>query len=223
MIPYIDIHSHHQPSEGILAIQNILNPDVAAPLLEKEGLYSIGIHPRHIHPDHWLDDVTTLKEYIHHPKVLAIGEAGLDGLTDLPLSLQEDVFIAMVQLSEEAKKPLIIHSVRTHHEISIIHRNLKPTQPWILHGFNVRNTIAKGMISHGLYLSFGESLLKHHSPSAEVVSSMPLDLLFIETDDKQIDIKELYQRVATLRDLEMEVLKNDIYQRFCKIFGYAGT
>ncbi|MBL0096501.1 MAG: hypothetical protein IPP46_08400 [Bacteroidetes bacterium] len=79
------------------------------------------------------------------------------------------------------------------------------------------------MISHGLYLSFGESLLKHHSPSAEVVSSMPLDLLFIETDDKQIDVRELYQRVATLRDLGMEILKNDIYQRFCKIFGYAGT
>ncbi|MBK9321138.1 MAG: hypothetical protein IPM91_21600 [Bacteroidetes bacterium] len=56
-----------------------------------------------------------------------------------------------------------------------------------------------------------------------MVSSMPLDLLFIETDDKQIDVRELYQRVATLRDLEMEILKNDIYQRFCKIFGYAGT
>ncbi|MBK9321139.1 MAG: TatD family hydrolase [Bacteroidetes bacterium] len=164
MIPFIDIHSHHPPAEGVVAIQNILNPDAAARLLEKEGLYSIGIHPRHIHPDHWMDDVTTLKEYIHHPKVLAIGEAGMDGLTDLPLSLQEEVFMAVVQLSEEAKKPLIIHSVRTHHEISIIHRNLKRTQTWILHGFNVRNTIAKGMISHGLLFIFWRNFTKTSFP-----------------------------------------------------------
>lgn len=223
MIPYIDIHSHYPPPEGVLSIQNLLNPDAVAGAIEKEGLFSIGIHPRHIHPDHWKEDVEVLREFIHHPKVLAIGEAGLDGLADLPLALQEEVFSAMVNLSEESKKPLIIHAVRTHQAIVMLHRNLKATQAWIVHGFNVRNSIAQGMLSHHLYLSFGEALLNHNAPASEVAGLMPLDLLFIESDDRQIDVKLIYERLAALRNIEVEVLKENIYHRFCKVFGYAGA
>ncbi len=220
MNPYIDIHTHHPQVEGTLAVRNLLNPDTAIQWLESEGLFSIGIHPRHIHPDYWKEDVNTLRTLIKHPKVIAIGEAGLDGLADLPLSLQEEVFFSMVQLSEEAGKPLIIHAVRTHHEISMLHRNLKPTQPWIIHGFNLRENIARGLISHGLYLSFGEALLHHKSPASQVASWVPLDSLFIESDDKTIDIKTLYDHVAGLRGMEVEALKENIFRRFCNIFKY---
>lgn len=223
MIPYIDIHAHHAPADGVVAIQNLLNPDTAAQFLASDGFYSIGIHPRHIHPDHWQEDVAVLKTLMHHAHVLAIGEVGLDGLSDLPLAVQDDVFIAMVELSEQSKKPLIIHAVRTHHQIAMFHRNLNPSQPWIIHGFNVRDTIAKGLLNQGLYLSFGEALLKHHSPAAAAVTAIPLEFLFIESDDRQLDIRELYQHVAALRRMEVEALKENIYQRFCKIFGYEGS
>ncbi|MBL7924176.1 MAG: TatD family hydrolase [Bacteroidia bacterium] len=221
MIPYTDIHSHHPPSPGVLAIRNLLNPDTVEAGLAEEGLYSIGIHPWHIHPDHWKEDAAHLRAFIHHPKVLAIGEAGLDRLTDLPLSLQEEVFSAMVQLSEEAKKPLIIHAVRTHHEIAMLHRALQPTQRWIVHGFNVRMSIAQGLLQHGLCLSFGEALLKQGSPASEVLQQMPLEQLFIESDDKTADVPSLYRRAAQLRDMDPEVLKEDMYKRFCSMFGYA--
>ncbi len=223
MIPYIDIHTHYPPPEGVLAIQNLMNPDTASSMLEQEGLFSIGIHPRHIHPDHWLDDVETLRKLIHHPKVLAIGEAGLDGLADLPLSLQQDVFSAMVALSEESGKPLIIHAVRTHQQIALLHRNLKPAQAWIIHGFNMRQSIAQGLSSHHIFLSFGEALLHHQAPATTAAAEVPLELLFLESDDRTIAIELLYQRVASLRNMETELLKENIYHRFCKIFGYAGS
>lgn len=218
---YYDIHTHHQPSSGTKAILNLMNPDQAALALEQEGAYSVGIHPWHIHPDHWQDDVEILRGLIHHSRVKAIGEAGLDRLADLPLAVQQDVFEAMVALSEEARKPLIIHAVRTHAEIVHLHRQLHPKQLWIVHGFNLRSSIAEALLSRHIYLSFGEALLHHHSPAGEALKICPQELFFLETDDKQANMRDIYQRAASLRDENMEEMAERLEQRFKLVFGYA--
>jgi TatD DNase family protein len=220
---YYDLHTHHRPADQVMAIQNIMNPDAVEETLKNDGYYSIGIHPWHIHPDHWKEDIETLRKHIQHPKVLALGEAGLDRLVDLPLVVQQDVFQAMVELSEEAKKPLIIHSVKTHSEIVMMYRTMKPVQPWIIHGFNVRWTIAEGMLQHNMYLSIGASVLSHHSSATDVVTRMPLEKLFIETDERPELLQEIYQRVALLKGITVTELLESIRSRFEKLFGYVGS
>lgn len=218
---YYDIHTHHEPAAGIKAIRNLMNPETVATQLEKEGWYSIGIHPWHIHPDHWEDDVALIRASMLHPNVLAIGEAGLDRLTDLPLNLQRDVFEAMVAISEEARKPLIIHSVRTHAEIVQLHRLLQPRQLWIVHGFNLRSSIAEGLLSQHIHLSFGEALMHQNSPASEAIRICPEELFFLESDEKQFEMTALYKRAALIRNEEPETMAARLEERFKRIFGHA--
>ncbi|MFM9055186.1 MAG: TatD family hydrolase, partial [Bacteroidota bacterium] len=159
-----------------------------------------------------------IREFIHHPKVVAIGEAGLDRLTDLPLSLQTEVFTEMVSLSEEARKPLIIHAVRTHAEIALLHKSLKPKQAWIIHGFNLRKSIADGLLDSGFHLSFGAQLLHENSSASQVFPDVPDDRFFLESDDSSIDMKDLYVRAANLRGCTVEQLTESLYGRFNKLF-----
>lgn len=213
-----DVHTHQCPPGNVAGIINLMNPDQVSKALAQPGLYSAGVHPWHIHPDHWQEDVKLIRENIRHPNLIAIGEAGLDRLVDLPVSLQEDVFRAMVELSEEAGKPLIIHAVRTHAEVLLIRRELRPTQPWIIHGFNLKQSIADALLNSGCLLSFGAALLHANSAASRVFPSVPEELFFLETDDSNTDIKEIYQRTALLRDCTIDQLTASIYERFNATF-----
>lgn len=218
---FIDVHTHLVPPPDVMAIRNLMNPDSVKTSLEEDGLFSVGLHPWHLHPDYWQDDMKVIREFIHHPKVVAIGEAGLDRLTDLPLSLQTEVFTEMVSLSEEARKPLIIHAVRTHAEIALLHKSLKPKQAWIIHGFNVRMNIALGLIQQGIYLSFGAALLDEHSQACAVLQAIPEDLFFLESDDKAVSMLEIYNRAAMIRNTSVESLKKSLMNRFEKLFQHG--
>jgi TatD DNase family protein len=216
-----DIHTHNRPPESVIGIQNLMNPDQVKNALEQPGLYSAGLHPWHIHPDYWREDVHMLTESIHHPNLLAIGEAGLDRLTDLPINLQMDVFRAMVELSEAAKKPLLIHAVRTHGEIMLLKREMKPTQAWIIHGFNLRKSIADGLLESGFILSFGAALLNENSAASKVFTEIPADRFFLESDESTIELKDLYKRAANLRECTVDQLTESLYERFNQLFYKA--
>lgn len=220
---YIDIHSHHTvPIETGVRITNIINVDRIESLIETNKLYSAGIHPWHIHPDHWEDDIASLKKYIHHPQIVALGEAGLDRLVDLPMNIQQDVFMAMAELSEEAKKPMIIHCVRSYMEIKNLHHIIKPTQPWILHGFNVRWNIAEAMLMEGFYFSFGAAILNHKSSAAETLKHFPSEKIFLETDETNEAIQAIYDQAAKIRSISTEDLKKIISINYNKLFINVG-
>lgn len=220
MIPYTDLHRHAPALPGTLGIQNLMNPDTVEQQLQVPGLYSIGLHPWHLHPDHWQEDLALLEQFIQHPRVKAIGEAGLDRLTGLPLALQTEVFEAMITLSEKAKKPLIIHAVRTHHEIAVLHNRYQPSQAWILHGFNNKWTIAAAFAAKNVFFSFGAALLQHRAPAREVLLQIPLEKIFLESDDKELEMALLYQEAARCRETTEDELKENIYQRFCLLFDH---
>jgi TatD DNase family protein len=213
-----DIHTHHSASPGVTSIRNLLNPDTLSKDLENEGLFSAGLHPWHLHPDHWEEDLEEIRRHLNHPNLVAIGEAGLDRLVDLPLELQKDVFLATVRLSEESKKPLIIHAVRTHAEIALLHAQLKPAQPWIIHGYNLRKTIGEGLIRQGICLSFGAPIFEEGSPASAMLESMPEDLFFLESDEAQFPLPDLYRRAAVIRGTPVEDLAAGIEKRFKKMF-----
>ena len=220
---YIDIHSHlSAPIDLGLRITNIINVDRIESLIEPNQLYSAGIHPWHIHPDHWEDDVASLKNFIHHPQIIALGEAGLDRLVDLPMNIQQDVFMAMAELSEEVKKPLVIHCVRSHMEIKNLHHIVKPSQPWILHGFNVRWNIAEAMLEEGFYFSFGAAILNHNSSAAEALKHVPSEKIFLETDESNESIQSIYEQAAKIRSITLDELKEIISINYNKLFKNGG-
>lgn len=185
----------------------------------KDGYFSVGLHPWQLAEGRWSEGLKGLEIYRNHPRLLAIGEAGIDRVIDVSIDLQNDVFQHHALLAESWELPLIIHTVRSANELIETHRKLMPTMPWIIHGYNGRATIAENYLRQGFYLSFGKSLIRPNEALKSVLQICPDDRLFLETDDAQIDITKVYEAAAAIRGLKPEALKEVIYRNFVRLFG----
>lgn len=183
----INFHSHQPQPEAIVNLPRDLqfSPDAIGIL----G-YSAGIHP-------W-DSATAgddlferLREVAARPEVVMIGECGLDALRGAPLYRQEPLFVRHVELSEELGKPMVVHCVKAYNQLLRYRRELKPRQPWVLHGFRGNDTVAAQMMQAGIALSYGP----HFNVAA--LRATRLDHLYVETDDDpDTPIQAVYEAVA---------------------------
>lgn len=198
---FFNVHHHHR--KILQGIYN-LNLDEEIP----ESYFSVGIHPKYserVTSEDW----DQLEKLTRHPKCIAIGECGLDGLLPIQLSIQESVFRKQIALAQVQKKPLIIHCVRRFNEILQLTKN--SDIPLILHGFNKKEAVANSLLRQHFYISFGESLL-YHVNLQELVKKMPIDHILLETDDAEITVSELYHRIAELRSIDIQELCKQINQ-----------
>lgn len=206
---YFDFHHHHiQRENGIYNLR--FNETVPF------GLFSAGIHPNDAgwnipNQFDWLEEISK------HKNCVAIGECGLDGLIDVNNSIQEDVFNRQIELANERNKPLIIHCVRRFSQLIPLKKKAKV--PMIVHGFNKRKTVGEELQKHHFYLSFGKTVL-HHVNLQQFVKDFPLEKLFLETDDDDFNLQELYQKVAELKGITIEELQEKMKENL-KIFNIS--
>lgn len=205
----LDIHTHHLPLHPEQAIFNYSPEALVAQL---PTYCSVGIHPWYLTPDNLRKKWDWFMLAVHYPNVLAIGEAGLDKAIDVPFALQMDVFERQIELSEVMKFPLIIHCVRAANEIIELKKRIQPHMPWIIHGFRGKKEQALQYIRHGIFLSFGERYQE------EALLAVPIDRLFLETDESTIEISLLYEQAATIRSLSVESLTMQIQQTINEVF-----
>lgn len=195
---------HHHKTNIASGIYNLQTGSQRLP----DTLFSAGIHPQDIqpeNPDHqfeWLQSVIT-------ENCFAIGECGLDGLVSMEMKIQEQVFLRQIQLANELKKPLIIHCVRKFYEVISFRK--KSEQAMIIHGFNKKQSVADDLLKNNFYLSFGKAVLYHLSLQ-DTLKTVPLDKLFLETDDDDFDIRELYQKVSEIKKISIERLQQQIVE-----------
>lgn len=212
MIPYIDIHTHR--SQSATDTIAVLNFDYHATPV---GLSSIGVHPWQtvtINTDADFID-SSMKEVeakCMMPQVVMIGETGLDALRGADMNIQKALFLRHIALSERLGKPLIIHCVKTAEDILSIHKQQRPTQPWIVHGYRKNAQLAKQFLQQGIALSFGSRY------DAEAMkTAFEANALWLETDDKNVAIADLYQEAAKVLSVPVEELKLNIYQRAVRL------
>ena len=195
----LDIHTHVLPQEPGSALVCIgCGPLPPA----QDHFFSAGLHP-------W--DVTgndeekfrQLEDLIANSRVLAVGECGFDVLKGPSHELQEQAFIRQIELSELFKKPMILHVVRDFDSVIRLRKTLKPTQPWLIHGFRGNPTQMDQLYAHGILVSFG---LKHNPESLKQV---PSDRLFLETDG-HCPINQVIDSAASERSETSESIKNQI-------------
>ena len=212
---YIDIHTHNSSlEEDVLKIQNVYLSDEVL----SESYFSVGLHPWHI-PDNKLDVTDVFNSLVERDKLLAIGEIGLDKNIETSI-LDQLVFLhEQFIVSEQNNLPVILHIVKAFNEIIEFKSKWCYSQPMIIHGFNKKVELAKQLIDKGFYLSFGASVMKEKSNSIEVLRSIDVSKIFIETDDQtEYGIKEIYEKIAEIIELPLEELKAQIEQNFKKIF-----
>jgi TatD DNase family protein len=214
-LTFIDIHTHRHAFEaGSISIRNLFSDFDQIPA---DGLFSVGLHPWYLEPNQAQALPDSLFRAAAVRNVLAIGECGLDTVCDTPMALQRAVFIRQIALANEVRKPLIIHCVRAFDEVLTILRKHRVSVPVVFHGFRQADRLAAKILDAGHYLSFGRHLL---TPSvSEVFRKLPADRVFLETDDADIPIADIYDAAATIRGVDIPTLSNDICILFKLIFG----
>lgn len=202
----IDCHTHHSAPapEAVISV----SPEEFNPI---EGqVYSVGIHPWNTEEAPAAETLKRLEEIARHPQVVAIGECGIDLLKGGRMFRQLQVFSWQVKLSEAVGKPLVIHQVKSQDIILSVRKDLKPTQPWIIHGFRGKAPMAEVFLKAGCYLSFGEKF------NVRAVGSIPSDRILCETDESDKPIAEI---IAALNEAAGKDLTEALRDNATRLFS----
>lgn len=220
MIPFVNIHTHnHIDNKEIVEITNIDIDELAD--IDVSYFYSMGIHPWNVNDYSRCEKkLTFLKNNGKNPSLLAIGECGLDRASGHDFNRQKDIFIKQIELSEQNSKPMILHVVRSYPDIIAIRKDTKAKAPWIIHGFQGNEQTAEQLLRHGFSLSLGNVLFKKENKAERLLHIIPPDKLFLETDTDQRKIDDVYVKAAALKDVDIDILRNDIFNNFVEIFGH---
>ncbi|MCX6325457.1 MAG: TatD family hydrolase [Bacteroidia bacterium] len=218
---FINIHTHgDKPAEGIFIIENLMAHEQEDFSPEAGVAYTIGLHPWFFGANNYEKFIVKVKEAAADNKIVAIGEAGFDKLRGASPVLQQKVFEEQVAIAEEYNKPLIIHCVKGWDELLATHKKLKPSTPWLIHGFHGKKEVARQLLSRGMYISVWYSFALIPE-SAELIRVIPRDRLFLETDGADVDIRTIYMKVASDLDLSVDELKSIILSNFNELFIHS--
>lgn len=211
---FTNIHTHKSPANKEWSIEN-LYADFDKKIIG--GRYSIGLHPWYIDKNTLDDKLMQLKNWAKHASVVAIGECGLDKICATDFALQQKAFLAQIHLANKINKPLVIHCVRAYDEVIELLDRDKNRVPVIFHGFNKNQQLALRLIEKGYYLSFGQAV--RQASMQQLIATLPLDRIFFETDDADIDIEELYTIAAEALQIDSFLLSLQIQKNVATIFG----
>jgi len=216
---YIDIHNHGASHvTGIFSVENITADEERVPD-ESPGLtYTIGIHPWHVTAKNFHDQLKKVILFSRHSNVIALGEAGFDRIKGPDFNLQKEIFEKQVIVSEEVKKPLYIHCVKAWEELLSARKLLKPQMPWLVHGFRGKNELAMQLIFKGMYISFWFDFIMKPE-SSQLIKSLPVNRIFLETDGGEIEISKIYEKVSADLNMTVDQLKSQLYSNFKNFFG----
>lgn len=206
---FFNIHTHasrHPETE-------IVSYDVGSlPKEQGEGYISVGIHPWYLTETNADNRWNALKEAVQNFLTTAIGEGGIDKLKGPSTALQMEIFRKEAILAEEHSLPMVIHCVKAFNELIRLKQEIQPRQPWIIHGFRGKKALAMECIRHGFYLSFGTHFQE------DVLPEVPLERLFIETDESEESIENIYRRIAQSKGIPVEELQENIKKNIRKVF-----
>ena len=166
------------------------NPEALALAEEKDFIHvAAGIHP---HDASSLDDrlLAELRQWLSHPKVVAVGETGLDyHYMHSPREAQRKAFMQHIELARQMNLPLVVHTREASDEtMEILRLQSQAAGPGekirgVLHCFSGDTAMAEEAVEMGFYISIaGPVTYKKSEALREVVKSIPIENLLIETD-----------------------------------------
>ena len=145
---------------------------------------AIGLHPHHVAVE-GMPDEGALVEFARHPKVVALGETGLDYHYDRsPRDLQQESFRRHIRASASAGVPFVVHSRNADTDTaSILEEEAAGQVPGVMHCFSSGPGLADKALELGLYISFsGIVTFRNSHTLREIAAAVPLDRMLVETD-----------------------------------------
>lgn len=220
---FIDIHTHGStPGEGIYIVENLMAHEERVPEDVTARAFTAGIHPWYLNESNRARLIGYIKDISADPRLIAFGEAGFDKLRGPSMELQRSVFSEQAKIARNLNKPLIIHCVRAWDELLNVHRLVKPSASWMVHGFRGKKELAAQLLSRGMYISFWFDFIIRPE-SSDLVRFIPRERIFLETDGAETDIRDIYSKVANDLGIDISELKNIIIRNFNELFGEQKT
>jgi TatD DNase family protein len=175
----------------------------------------VGVHPSESGrvPDTYLE---TLRDHARHPRVVAIGETGLDFFRDYaPREDQERWFRAQLRLADEVGLPVVIHQRAALEETLAILEETRPQAGGVLHCFDDGPAAMERAAALGFKLGLGGVLTYGHAPLEAAVQAAPPGMLVLETDAPYLEPEP-----RSLRRNEPGLLTR-VVPRLCVLRGWT--
>ena len=217
---YFNIHKHLSSCKKSdkKTLVNIFADELDCVDKLKDSNFTIGIHPKNI-SNITASCLKLTDKYLSKTNVLALGEIGLDKLFP-EYEKQKTLFKNLINISENHTKPVIIHSVKASSDI--LHFRKKHSKNiWIIHGFRGKWKLCKQFLNRNCMISLGPYIATDQNDNIkEVIKKIPLDSLFLETDESNVNIKDIYTEFAKVRKITLAELKDKICDNIHNTFGY---
>lgn len=209
-------------------------PQVLAIAESRAYLYaSVGVHPDY--EDCAEPTVEQLVELAANPKVIAIGETGMDYYrTPGPLAWQQERFRVHIRAARQTGKPLIIHTrAASEDTLRIMAEEKAVDASGVMHCFTESLEVAQAAMDMGFYISFsGIVTFKNAKEIKAVAQAVPLDRMLIETDSPYLApmpyrgktnepgfVKHVAEEIARLKGVSVEEVGEATSQNFRRLFG----
>ncbi len=217
---------------------------LVAMTLATPGFYfSLGIHPCWIYQVDvsqpalvnyavQIENLLALMPVAEQHRFVAIGECGLDKTIELPLAQQQEIFTWHIQLANQWRKPLIVHSLKTHNELISLCKKNKPQFGGVVHAFSGSYETAMQLIDLGFYLGVGGTITYERAQKTRATfARVPCEAIVLETDGPDMplcgqqgqrndpyNIARVAQVLAELRGESVESLAIQLWKNSGKLF-----
>ena len=251
---FIDSHAHIQLSQFnrdrdavlkrareasvsyILVIGFDMETSLGAVALAEEHAHiyaTVGMHP-HDAKDLTPDALKTFRELATHPKVIALGEMGLDYYRNLsPRPVQKEAFEEQLNLAEEMQMPIVIHNRDAYMDILPILEARQGRIRGVLHCFTGDVELMHRSLAIGFYIGIGGIVTYPNAKDMRAVArEVPADKLLIETDcpwltpqfrrgkrNEPAYVHAVAEKIAELRNISIETIGEVTTKNFQKLFA----
>lgn len=185
-----------------------------------ENIYgAVGVHPEEVNSFNE-EAEELIKKYLKNPKIIAVGEIGLDYYWDKSqIEKQKEIFERQILIAKEAQKPVLVHDREAHQDSFEILKRTKANEIGVvMHCFSGSPEFAMECIKEGFYIALGGVVtFKNAKKVKEVAKIIPLDRLLLETDapymapvpyrgkeNEPAYVKYVAQEIANLRNISYE-------------------
>lgn len=201
---------------------------------KNENIYAtVGLHPEHCNEDEV--DLQFIYTFAKSPKVVAIGEIGLDyHYEGTNKENQKKHFIEQIKIANELKLPVAIHSRDADMDMLEILKNDVIENGFVMHCFSSSAEVAKEILKLGGYISLsGTVTFKNAKNAVEVAKLVPIERLLVETDapylapepnrgrrNEPANVRHTAQKIADIKEMNLQDLaqiSTENTKRFYKI------
>jgi TatD DNase family protein len=216
---YLDAHIHSANLETNTQSIISLDPRNIDQHLIQNHFFTLGLHPWWINEapiENVLSEINKLKT---HQNFIALGECGLDRHRNQNFNVQVEVFKQQLLYAKQNNIPCVtLHCVRAFSDILEILKEVNYLGNLFFHDYNGNPETTETLLQLNSYFSLGFKILDAKTKAARSLNIIPINRLFLETDNFEVSLHQLYEHTAKIKNLTVHGLQLKIIENFSSCF-----